>query len=96
MAAQAEFNFDSQVGAEGYINWVANRKIAAAELAKRICLPLGHQVEVWLTGNIRLRGLLKLKEELLFVEEERIRHMELVVDKVAFAVRDMESCVRLD
>ena len=34
---------------------------------------LGHQVEVWLYGGIRLRGKLRLQEELLFVEEERAR-----------------------
>ena len=70
--------------------------MAAAELARRIGLPLGHQVEVWLYGGVRLRGKLRLREELLFIEEEQVRHLELVVDHVTFAYREMESCVRLD
>lgn len=70
--------------------------MAVAELARRMNLPLGHQVEVWLCGGIRLRGKLRLQEEMLFIEEERVRHIELVVDGVMFTYRDMESCVRLD
>ncbi|SPE62703.1 hypothetical protein SBV1_890002 [Verrucomicrobia bacterium] len=70
--------------------------MAAAELAQRMGLPLGHEVEVWLCGGIRLRGKLRLQEEMLFIEEERVRHLELTVDNVAFAYREMESCVRLD
>lgn len=59
-------------------------------------LPIGHQVEVWLFGGVRLRGQLRVREELLFIEEERVRHLELMVDHVAFIYREMESCVRLD
>jgi len=43
-----------------------------------------------------LRGRLWLKEELLFIEEDRVRHLELLVDHVSFVFREMESCVRLD
>jgi hypothetical protein len=70
--------------------------VAAQELARRIGLPLGHQVEVWLCGGIRLRGKLRLREDILCIEEERMRHLELVVDHVHFTYREMESCVRLD
>jgi hypothetical protein len=59
-------------------------------------VPLGHEVEVWLTGGIRLRGRLRLQEELLFIEEDSVRHLGLMVDHVAFTYREMESCVRLD
>ena len=81
---------------QGYTQWLTGRRLAAAELARRMGLPLGHQVEVWLYGGIRLRGKLRLQEELLFIEEERVRHLELLVDGVPFAYREMESCVRLD
>jgi hypothetical protein len=37
-----------------------------------------------------------LKEEVLFIEEDRIRHLELLVDGVSFTYREMESCVRSD
>jgi len=65
-------------------------------LARRISLPLGHEVEVWLVGGVRLRGKLRLKEEMLVIEEDAARHLELVVDRVPFVYREMESCVRLD
>ena len=70
--------------------------LAARELARRINLPIGHEVEIWLYGGVRLRGKLRLKEEKLFIEEERVRHLELLVDHVVFTYREMESCVRLD
>jgi hypothetical protein len=43
-----------------------------------------------------LRGKLRLREEMLLVEEEHLRHLELQVDHVPFTMREMESCVRLD
>jgi hypothetical protein len=81
---------------QGYTQWLTGRRLAAAELARRMGLPLGRQVEVWLCGGIRLRGKLRLQEELLFIEEERVRHLELLVEGVPFTYREMESCVRLD
>jgi len=53
-------------------------------------------VEVWLYGGIRLRGPLRLQEEMIFIDEERVRHLELVVEHVRFTYREMESCLRLD
>jgi len=93
---QSEFEFGTGGTDQGYTQWLAGRRVAAEDLARRMNLPLGHQVEVWLYGGIRLRGKLRLQEEVLFIEEERVRHLELVVDRVAFTYRDMESCVRLD
>ena len=54
--------------------------------ARRLNLPLGHQVEVWLCGGSRLRGLLRLREEMLIIQEEHVRHLELLVpgDEVLF------------
>ena len=96
MNRQNEFNFDAGETGRGYTQWLAGRRVAAEKLARRIHLPLGHQVEVWLYGGVRLRGKLRLREELLFVEEEQVRYLEFVVDHVNFALREMESCVRLD
>jgi hypothetical protein len=93
---QGQFNFESVGTEQGYVQWLTGRRVAVEELARRIHLPLGHQVEVWLYGGIRLRGKLRLQEEILFIEEDRIRHLELVVDKVSFTYREMESCVRMD
>ena len=96
MSNQGEFNFESIIHQDGYARWLAGRRVQAQELARRLHLPLEHQVEVWLYGGIRLRGKLRVKEEKLFIEEESVRHMELMVDHVPFTYRDMESCIRID
>ena len=96
MSGQSEFNFGAGETGHGYTQWLAGRQLAAEELARRIHLPLGHQVEVWLYGGVRLRGNLRLKEERLFIEEDHVRHLELVVEGVVFTYREMESCVRWD
>ena len=70
--------------------------MAAMELARRVGLPIGHDVEVWLRGGIRLRGKLQLQEQVLMIEEDRLRHLEMTVDHVPFTYRDMESCTRTD
>jgi len=93
---QGELNFEARGGDQGYTNWLTGRRMAAAELVRRINLPLGHEVEVWLVGGIRLRGRLQLQEEMLFIEEDKVRHLGLVVDRVPFTYREMESCVSLE
>ena len=96
MNLQSELNFGEDGTDEGYIRWLVGRQVATEILARKMGLPLGHDVEVWLVGGMRLRGKLRLQEETLFIEEERVRHLGLRIDKVAFAYREMESCVRLD
>lgn len=96
MSDQSEFNFEPKSGQDGYARWLAGRQVLAEELARRIHLPLGHQVEIWLYGGIRLRGKLRVREEKLLIKEERVRHLELMVDGVPFTYRDLESCVRID
>ena len=96
MNTQGEFNFDAGAADEGYSRWLAGRKLAAVELARRLNLPLQHEGEVWLVGQVRLRGKLRLSEEMLFIEEDHLRHLELQVDHVPFKMCEMESCVRLD
>ncbi len=93
---QDELDFTSGLPSQGYMKWLAGRQVASRELARKINLPLGHPVEIWLYGGVRLLGKLSLREEILFIEEEQVRHLELIVDGVPFAYREMESCVRLD
>lgn len=93
---QTLFSFSNSASEAGYSNWLKDRRIAAKDLARRMNLPIGHQVEVWLIGGVRLRGKLRLQEEVLFVEEGHERHLGLRVDHVTFAYREMESCVRVD
>lgn len=96
MDSQGQLNFETEGSEQGYTQWLVGRRVTAKALARRMGLPLGHLVEVWLYGGVRLRGELRLKEELLFIEEDHIRHLQLVVDHVAFAYREMESCISLD
>ena len=94
--AQGEFNFEAMGAGDGHARWLEGRRLAARELARQLNLPVGHQVEVWLNGDVRLRGQLHLREELLVIDEGRARHLELMVDHVSFTCREIESCVRLD
>ena len=96
MGLQGEFSFDAGTASDGYGKWLLGRRMAVEVLARKMNLPLGQQVEVWLIGGVRLRGQLRLKEEALFLEEDKIRHLELTVDHVPFTYREMESCVRQD
>ena len=96
MNNQSELHFDSKGAGQGYNQWLTGRRMAVEQLARSMNLPLGHRVEVWLVGGIRLRGKLNLQEETLFIEEDRVRHLGLIVDSVPFTYREMESCVRLD
>jgi len=43
-----------------------------------------------------LRGILRLANEVLFIEEKRILDLALVLDGVTFTYSEIESCVRLD
>lgn len=96
MSPQDELDFNAGGTGEGHAHWMAGRKLAADELARRLNLPLHHEVEVWLVGGIRLQGKLQLQEEVLFVEEDQVRQLGLRIGRTTFTVREMESCVRLD
>jgi hypothetical protein len=80
----------------GYTKWVALRQLAVEAAAQKLNLPLGHRSEVWLRGGIRLRGTLRLANQVLFIEETRMLELDLVVDGVTFSYSEMESCLRLD
>ncbi len=101
MSEQGTLNFDAPgdgggaLGA-GHARWLFDRLRAKKALARKLNLPLGHDVEVWLHGGIRLRGELCLKEELLFVENDRVNELELLIGKATFLAHDIESCVRMD
>jgi hypothetical protein len=45
---------------------------------------------------VRLRGVLRLKEELLFTEDDQLNKLEFVVDGVPFTMDHLDSCVRTD
>ena len=96
MSHQPEFNFLGTDAADGHAAWVARRRAAAQDLARKLNLPLEREVEVWLRGGIRLRGRLRLREEFLLIEESRLRDLDLEVDRFSFKSAEIESCVRVD
>ena len=97
MTPQGEFDFGANGHrSDGLANWREGFEQSKRELAVSMGLPLDHPVEIWLKGEIRLRGVLKLYESRLFVEAQRDFSLELVVDGVRFTAAEIESCVRLD
>lgn len=97
MTPQGEFDFAAEGGSsDGLNSWRANFDRSKRELAATMGLPLDRLVEVWLQGGIRLKGVLKLHENRLFMESKRDFSLELVVDGVRFTAVEIESCVRLD
>jgi hypothetical protein len=96
MSAQGELNFDRGESSAGLDRWREERRASCHALALCLGLPLNHQVEVWLRGDIRLRGILRLQEEVLFLEDESRATLRLSVEGVVFAVDEIESCVRVD
>ncbi len=96
MQLQSEFNFQAGGTEAGYAQWVVVRQMASDEAARRLNLPVGRKTEVWLRGGIRLRGQLRLLNDLLFVEENQVRNLALTLDGVPFTYAEIESCVALD
>lgn len=96
MDSQFELEFGSSQSSAGYDGWVAQRKRASLELGKKLNLPIGHAVEVWLKGGIRLRGVLHLSHDILVVEDAPPDDLRFRVDGVEFALAEMESFVRMD
>ena len=93
---QPELSFDTTTADSGYDRWQEDRRVAKLSLAKRLGLPLGHLVEVWLKDDVRLRGSLELAEEKLFVPEGKDAHLQLRIGHATFEAGEIESCVRTD
>jgi hypothetical protein len=70
--------------------------MAVEAAAQKLNLPLGHPTEIWLRGGIRLRGVLRLANDVLFIEEQRVLNLPLVLEGITFTYSEIESCVRLD
>lgn len=90
------FSAPPLAGHDGYITWRAQREDSVNRLEQLSGLPLNHRVEVSLKDGVRLRGMLRLREERLFLEEKLARELDLVVDGVGFRNVEIESCLRLD
>ena len=93
---QCELSWYASPERDGHAMWQRQRREAMSQLARKLGLPLGHPVEVWLRGDIRLRGTLRLREEMLFMPDDQECNLQLTVDGVHFTTAEMESCVRRD
>ena len=93
---QLSLDFGSTRPADGFQGWLDERRRALTELAQKLGLPLDHDVEVWLKGDVRLRGHLRLAEPPLFVPPDRKPILELRIDRCTFTPAEIEACVRLD
>jgi hypothetical protein len=93
---QGEFSFQAGGTDAGYAQWVVVRQMASDEAARKLNLPVGREAEVWLRGGIRLRGTLRLRNEVLFIEESQFRNLPLTLAGVPFTYAEIESCVALD
>lgn len=81
---------------DGYNRWHRQRARARAAMADKLCLPLGLEVEIRLYDGVVLRGELKLKEELLFLEALGPEEIELRIGKATFRQSEIESCLILN
>ena len=87
-ARQAELGFGDAGQSNGYQLWVQERAKEMQAMARRLGLPLGHAVEVWLKDGTLLQGRLLVRGD--------ATKWELVVGRVGFSVSEIESCVRTD
>ena len=95
-AEQRQFDFGSEGSEAGYHKWQEERREAMRQLARSLGLPLERKVEVWLRGEIRLVGVLRLLEQRLFIPENGDPGLQLTVDGVAFEPAEILSCVAVD
>ena len=64
---------------------------ACARLARRLGLPLYHEVQVWLKNGTTLRGKLRLN-----LEDRESSSLGLAIGRDTFRHSDIESCIRKD
>jgi hypothetical protein len=65
-------------------------------LARKLGLPLGNQVEVWLKNGVLLRCKLELAESVLLLDTIDERKLKLMIGRADFMYSDLDSCVRMD
>lgn len=75
--------------------WHAEQRRQQEELARKLGLPLGKTVEVWLQGGVRLRGTLRLADAMLVQVNATVENTRFEVSAVPFRYSEMESCVEI-
>jgi hypothetical protein len=92
MQGELDFNNPLARDVDAIDLWRKQREEQQLELARKLGLPIGQEVEVWLRGAIRLRGKLQLHEETLFHPEGE---KKFAVDGTPFSADEIESCIRI-
>ena len=77
-------------------NWRRQRERASAQMARKLGLPIGYEVEVWLKNGVMLRGKLELEESVLLLDTIDEHKLKLVIGRADFMYPDLDSCVRMD
>ena len=94
---QSEFNFGAGgSGRDGHLAWQRQREDSVRAAGRVLGLPLGRRVELELKDGCRMRGVLRLAEDGLFVDAVRERPPLLRMDRCTFFPGDIERCVRVD
>jgi hypothetical protein len=104
MARQSEFDFGahpisgaaSAADSEGLARWHTERAQELRELATKLGMPLGHQVEIRLKDGVVLRGRLQAGEVVSILESINHGKISFQVDGLVFSATEIEACVRLD
>ena len=92
MQRELYFGASARPEMDGVSLWRKQREEEQLALAKKLGLPIGRTVEVWLRGGVRLRGKLHLHEETLIYSA--VGHdPRFAVDGTPFKVSEMESCI---
>ena len=94
--SQFHFDFDQPKSEDGLIQWRRQRERASTRLARKLGLPIGFDVEVWLKNGVMLRGKLDLAESVLLLDTIDEQKLKLVIGRADFSYADLESCVRMD
>jgi hypothetical protein len=94
--AQVELDFAGSTE-QGWERWREERTRQVKEFSAILGLPLGEEVEIWIRGEVRLRGTLSVRQNgLSLAKAVHDKTVLLEVDGVLFSVSEIISCVRVE
>jgi hypothetical protein len=94
MQGELDFGSRGEPREDGMALWRRERETQQLEMARKLGLPIGREVEVWLQDGVRLRGKLRLHEESL-LSPECTEQLRLEVDRTVFVAGEIERCLRI-
>jgi hypothetical protein len=93
-----QFLFDFQAPpktADALSSWRETREREAEKVCRKLGLPIGKNAEVRLKNGTTLRGVLRLAEEMLWMEADR-RAVILQIEEATFHISEIGAAVRAD